>query len=152
MKIGFFGHSNISLTREMREIVKNKIVDILKNNENVEFFLGGYGVFDFTCASILKELKNKYTNFKSIFVTPYISETYLKNNFSKELYDDCIYPPLENTPKKIAIIKRNYWIVDNCDFLIFNVSHSISGAYKILEYAQQRKVKHLNIGDKKTAF
>lgn len=145
MKIGFFGHSNISLTENKFIALKNMLIKILENNENVEFYLGGYGLFDYTCAIILKELKEKYSNFKRIFITPYIDDIYLKNKFDKNLYDSSLYPPLESTPKKIAIIKRNYWIVDNCDFLIFHITHPISGAIKPFEYAQQKKVPYYNL-------
>ena len=147
MKVGFFGHSNISLTENKLVKLKNIIIEIIENNEYVEFYLGGYGVFDYTCAKMLKELKEQYSNFQRIFITPYIDNTYLKNKFDKNLYDLSLYPPLENTPKKFAIIKRNYWIVDNCDFLIFYVTHSISRAIKPFEYAKHKKVAYYNLAN-----
>ena len=69
----------------------------------------------------------------------------LKNKFNNDLYDGCIYPPIENTPKKYSILKRNYWIIDNCDYLIFYVIHSFGGAVKALEYAKRKKVKFINL-------
>ena len=145
MKVGFFGHSNISLAEDKHSTLKNLLIKIIENNKSVEFYLGGYGTFDYTCALILQELKANYSNFKRIFITPYIDNVYLKNKFDKNLYDLIIYPPLENTPKKVAIIKRNYWIVDNCDFLIFHVIHNISGAIKAFEYAKHKNVPYYNL-------
>mgnify|MGYP003300022464 CR=1 FL=1 len=81
MTVGFFGHSKIDLTNEEHNKLENIIIRILKNNARVRFFLGGYGVFDYACANILKNLKGKYGNFETIFITPYINETYLKNKF-----------------------------------------------------------------------
>lgn len=145
MTVGFFGHSKITLTNEEHNRLENIIINILENNACVKFFLGGYGFFDYACANILKNLKGKYDNSETIFITPYINESYLKNKFINDLYDDCIYPPLENSPKKYAIIKRNYWIADNCDFLIFYTIYSFGGAYKVYQYAKRKNIKLINI-------
>ena len=145
MKIGFFGHSDTYLTNDKLTKLTEIIEEIICTNKNTEFFLGGYGNFDFICAQILKNLKNKYRNFKRIFITPYIENTYLSNKFDKELYDDCIYPPLENIPKKYAILKRNCWIIDNCNFLIFYKNNSCGGTAKAYKYAKQKQIKLINI-------
>lgn len=147
MTVGFFGHSEVVLTIEEHNKLKTLLINLLKNNDFITFFLGGYGSFDYTCVKILKELKNQYSNFKSIFITPYTNETYLKNRYDKKLYDDCIYPPLERTPKKFTILKRNYWIVDNCDFLIFHILYSFGGAVKIYEYAKRKNIELINISN-----
>ena len=147
MKVGFFGHSDILLTKLEIDKLTNLIINILNNNSFVEFFLGGYGNFDYICASILKELKHKHKNFKRTFVTPYISNTYLKNKFNLNLYDNCVYPPLENTPKKYAILNRNNWIIENCDFLIFYVTHSFGGTSKAYKHAIVKNLKYINIAN-----
>lgn len=145
MKVGFFGHNDARLTVEEIKTLKNMIMNIITTNDNVEFFLGGYGTYDYTCAKILKNIKSELDNFKSFFISPYQNQVYLKNKFNKDLYDGCIYPPIENTPKRYAILKRNYWIIDNCDYLIFYFTHTFGGTAKALEYAKRKKVKFINL-------
>lgn len=66
-------------------------------------------------------------------------------NVSK-IFDDAIYPDLETVPKRLAIIKRNEWMINNSDFLIAYVDHDWGGAYKTLEYEEKRrKIKIINI-------
>ena len=57
----------------------------------------------------------------------------------KKFYDDTIYPPLENVPKKYAIIRRNEWIVENADVVIACVKYSWGGAAKTSQYAKRKK-------------
>ena len=144
MKVGFFGHRDTYLNKEKLDKLEKLIVDVISKNKQVEFFLGGYGNFDYYCAKILLQLKTEYSNFKLTFITPYLNTNHLKEVIENNLYDDYIYPPLENTPKKYAIIKRNFWIVDNCDFLIFNVKHSYGGAYRAFKYAKQKDKEFIN--------
>ena len=51
------------------------------------------------------------------------------------MYDGTIYPPLENVPKRLAIIKRNEWMVDHADVIVAYVLHDWGGANDMLQYA-----------------
>lgn len=113
-------------------------VDIL-HKEN-----GGYGNFDNEMCKILSKLKTNFSNIKIIFVTPYLSPSYSKLKYADKYFDEIIYPPIESAPKKLAIIKRNEWMVDNCDLLIAHISHSWGGANKTLEYAIKRRKHYIN--------
>ncbi len=59
------------------------------------FLLGGYGRFDMISAMTVKELKKKYPHITSTLVIPYLTREY-----DLSLYDDSVYPPLENVPKR----------------------------------------------------
>ena len=135
MIITFCGHGNISLNQN--EIEKNKdfLIEIIKQFPDSEFFLGGYGYFDRLVFSLLKKIKRDFPCFKLIFISPYPDRSYNKLKTATELYDETIYPPLETIPKKYAILKRNKWMVDNCDLLVAYVKYSWGGAEKTLEYA-----------------
>ena len=145
MIIGFCGHSDVLLSNDERTIIKNIIIDLVSKNDKVEFYLGGYGNFDYACANILKELKSTYSKIERVFITPYANEKYIKNKFDKTLYDTCIFPALENVPKKLAIIRRNFWIVDKCDVLICYVSYNFGGARKTYDYAKNKGVSIYNL-------
>lgn len=147
MVVAFIGHSQLVFTDKLYKILNDKLIKILIENKSVEFYLGDYGEFDSVCLSILRNLKNKYPNVKTIFVTPYISSNYYKLENAKYLYDETVYPPIENTPLKFAISKRNEWMIDNCDLLICYVKNSYGGAYRAFRRAVNKKIPHINLAE-----
>ena len=106
---------------------------MVKNGES-SFLLGGYGNFDLIAASAIKAIKEKYSNVKSILVLAYLDQKY-----NKDLYDDTIYPDIENVPRRYAIVKRNQWMIDKSNFVIAYVEHSWGGAAKTFNYAVKKK-------------
>ena len=96
------------------------------------------------CAECINELKNDYPFIKSYLILAYIPGK--RSQFGIDFYkrfDDIIYPEIEKTPLKFAVIKRNKWVINKSDFLIAYVEHNWGGAYKTLEYA--KKKKHMQI-------
>ena len=112
------------------------------------FYSGGKGSFDWLCAHALDELKKDYPFITSYCVLAYMPKK--KDMYTKvllKLFDKTIYPGIENTPPRFAILKRNQWMIDNSNFLIAYVKRSHGGAYKTLEYAEKKKtIKIINIG------
>ena len=98
------------------------------------FFLGGYGQFDSMAASVVRNLKIKHPQIRSVLVLPYLDREY-----DASAYDESIYPPLENVPKRFAISRRNEYMVDNADVVIAYVLYSFGGAAKTLKYAEGKK-------------
>ena len=49
--------------------------------------------------------------------------------------------------RKTAIIKRNEWMVENCDLLIAYVKYSWGGARKTLDYAIRKKKPYINFAE-----
>lgn len=141
MKISFFGHRKIYNQDEIKRKVTTILSDILKNTNFLEFYCGGYGDFDSICYSIVKEFKKKNDNIKILFVSPYMEESFLRK-INTDLYDEVIYPPIENFMKRFAIIKRNEWIINQSDLIIFFVEFDSGGAYRALNFAK-RKNKHI---------
>lgn len=97
----------------------------------------------------LKELKNDFPEIELIFITPYIDKNYSKLEFAKYHYDDVIFPPLENVPRKFAILKQNEWMVDEADLVIAYVMYSWGGAAKTLEYAKRKNKTIINLASTK---
>ena len=139
MPVTFCGHGKINYGDKIKKELKSEIEKAIKKGESI-FLLGGYGKFDLLAAYAIKELKIKYPYIKSILVIPYLNRIYDKN-----LYDESIYPSLENFPKKFAIIKRNEWTVNKSDIIIAYVEHNWGGAAKTLEYAYKKKIKIINL-------
>ncbi len=82
----------------------------------------------------LTEHKVIYPHITRTLVTPYLNREY-----DLTFCDDSLYPPIESTPLRYAILKRNEWMVDNADLVVACVRYSWGGAAKTLEYAKRRK-------------
>ena len=143
-RITFCGHRDFYPTDQLKQEVIKIITDFV-GDEDVEFLLGGYGNFDAFALSCCKEYKKAHPNSTLIFVSPYLDDTYLKNKNSDLKYDLTIYPPLENTPKKYAILKRNEYMVANSDLLIAYVLFGFGGAAKTLNYAKRKNKACKNV-------
>lgn len=143
MVISFIGHKKI----ENHNLLKVMVFGILQSinaNVNLTFFCGGYGDFDRLCASAVKDLKAVRNNVRSVFVTPYIGISYaakLKAIVDSNLYDEILYPAIENVPYKFAISARNKYIVDSSDLIISYVINKWGGAYSSLKYAEHKLKK-----------
>ena len=112
--VTFCGHSEIpAVNKEKLSVEICELAEKLINIGAVTFLLGGYGDFDKLCAITLHKLKQKYPHIKSILVVPYIDKDYDTN-----LYDFSLYPPIEEVPRKFAILERNKWMVRKADVII----------------------------------
>ncbi len=118
--VTFCGHRIIE--SQDRKIITQKLFEELENlikQGATEFLLGGYGSFDMLCAVVIDDLKIKYSDIKSILVIPYLNREY-----DTRLYDYTEYPPIEKTPLKFAISKRNEYMVNKSDVVISYVKYS----------------------------
>lgn len=140
MIITFCGHADFIRTDD----IKIKMMNILKTqigDGSAEIFLGGYGAFDFFAYECCKKYKNTHPNVKLVFITPYLNR--VKEN--PENYDEVVYPPLENVPYRLAILKRNRWMVEKADIIIAYVERESGGAYQSLKHAEKHHKCIINI-------
>lgn len=146
MIVTFCGHSQIYYAEKLT----CKILDILNaeiKDETVDFYLGGYGQFDNIAKKSCESFQMTHPNAKHYFVTPYIDNEYLSGRKNIiDTYDGSIYPDIENTPKRYAILQRNKWMVRQADLLIAFINYSWGGAVKTLEYAHKIKKRYINLG------
>lgn len=146
----FFGHSNL-YGEKLEERLKAEIINCIESKGINDFLLGGYGEFDLLCARVLRELKTKYAQIKTYLVLAYLDKKFdeIDKKYNELTFNELIYPELEKVPKKFAIIRRNKWIVDNSDFIIFFVTHLWGGASKMFEYATKRQKNFVNLNSTK---
>ncbi len=150
MIITFADHSFVPSQNKIKEIVKEQIRNHISNDEFVTFYLGGYGHFDSICAHACRELRQEFSKVELVYVTPYRSlseQEKIKDMQRMGIYDTSIYPPIENTPPKFAISKRNEWMMANADLVIVYVNRTYGGAYQSLQAAKRKKKKIINICD-----
>ena len=133
MRITFCGHKEVWDREPVERWLKQVCGELISQGAN-EFFLGGYGHFDYMCASVLRELKKTHPQIRLILVLPYLNSTMITDG-----YDETVYPPLETVPPRFAIVRRNEWMVRESDVVVAYVIRGFGGATKTLEYARRKK-------------
>ena len=139
MVVAFCGHKNVYQTERVSQQVKQIVSSLVKEGADT-FLLGGYGSFDSIAAITVRELKKDYPGLRSILVLPYLNRDY-----DASLYDESVYPPIEDVPKRFAISRRNEWMVDKADVIIAYVDHDWGGAAATLRYAERKKKRIINV-------
>ena len=128
--------------------VENKIPLVLEEliqKGYTIFYDGNSGAFDKKCATAVIELKHKYPHIKLIRILTYYHHEKDKYEIPS-CYDGSILPDIEELHYKQKIIKRNEWIIDNCDILVCHIQNTYkSGAYRTLKYAQKKNKIVINI-------
>ena len=149
MIITFCGHSKIYGEQEELQRKVLSAIEEAAEGKDVTFYLGGYGSFDSIALCAAKRYKEEHPASRLLFILPYFGKEYFA---SKETYikkcDDTLYPELEKTPKRLAISKRNEWMIKSADYVIAYVDHSWGGAAKALLFAHKRKTPYRNLGNK----
>ena len=145
MIISFFGHSNY-LESEDDECRVLSILDDISKGEQVDFYLGGYGSFDYFALHCAKKFKEKHPDAKLYLICPYMGKWLDDRQQDIERdYDASIYPEIEHVPLKFAISKRNEWIGQQADYIIAYVNKHYGGAYKALLYAHKHNKPYTNL-------
>ena len=146
----FAGHRNIN-ENMVAPPVNATIKELLQKDMDFLFYTGGMGDFDLLCGQIVRRTKKRCPEKRIRLV---LVEPYMKNsiNTDKErlqaLYDDIEVPlELAGCHPKAAIGKRNRILIDRSDYLIACVTHQYGGAYQTLRYAQQRRIKIINVAN-----
>ena len=145
MIIAFCGHSTYtgSLEDEKRLL---KLLQKVACNNQIDFYLGGYGNFDAFALKCAKRYKEYNRNAKLVFITPYLGKWLSdRKDILKVNYDEIVYPEIERVPRKFAIIKRNEWIIDRADYVFAYVKTHYGGAYRTLLYADKNKKPYTNL-------
>lgn len=84
MVISFCGHRYIFCQEEILKKITFYLNKIIKKNDNVEFYLGGYGDFDEIARIACTKYKKTNPNSKLFYITPYINITTTKMSFLKK--------------------------------------------------------------------
>ena len=150
MVISFFGHADFCEQKDYYNELFDLVLSLCKNQDSVELFFGGYGNFDSFCYSVCAEIKKTKKNVTLCYVTPYLGSYLEKRGYLQTKYDQVVYPEIENAPKRLAIIKRNEWMINKSDFVICYVNRSFGGALVCLKYALRKKKRVFNLAEQKT--
>lgn len=122
MTVTFYGHSDFVVTKESAALLE-AVLKALTEEGARRFLCDTYGNFDGVCYCVLKELKKEYDGINLVFVSPYLSIGKIVNQDYVNRYDETVFPPIERTPLKFAIVKRNECMVDNSDVVVAHVEY-----------------------------
>ena len=147
--ITVFGHSKFyNDSDELINQIKNDIINKVENEGFNTIYIGGYGKFDWFMARIVKDLKKSYPSLKSYLVLAYPNPKWdeFDKRLIKDYFNDHFYPDISPIMPRYAILKRNRWMIDHAEYIIFYVNCRWGGASKALEYAKRKKKPFKNYG------
>lgn len=150
MIVAFCGHANyVEQSGDKEDVLR--FLEKRVGDSSVEFFLGEYGNFDSFAYACAKRFRELHSRAKLIFVTPYLSEHYRKNDplYLQARFDQIIYPPIEHVPPRYAILHRNQWIAREADLLIAYITHEYGGAHTMYRHASRAGKEIYNIAEKR---
>ena len=147
-RISFIGHRQISSVAFIENQVERLAAEFMRQADFVEFYLGRNGEFDIAAASGIKRAQKRIGHEKSalILVLPYEMKDL---PYYQAFYDEVILPVDSSVHFKLAITKRNKWMVESTDLLIAYVTKPQGGAYHTLCYAQSLGRQICNLGEGK---
>jgi len=128
----FIGHQDLE-NSDVQEWLFQQITQLIEQGTHT-FYFGGYGKFDIMAAKVVKNLKMQLPDIQLVLVLPYLDK-----KWDTDLYDESLYPLIEKVPKRLAILKRNKWMIDASDIVIAYVIRNRGGAFTSLKFARRRK-------------
>ena len=139
----FFGHRSIiddvSVKQQLYEVVEELIV-----NQDVDtFLLGEMGDFEIIAGKVLNELKRSYPFIQRIEILCFAEQLNRKSKIQSDGFD--YLDELDLYKRRARIIKRNQWVIDNSDILVFFVHSPYGGAYQSYLYAKKKKKDIINL-------
>lgn len=134
----FFGHRECYGldSKVLRETVEKLIAQGVDT-----FYVGNQGQFDSMVYRCLKQLREVHPHIRVCIVLAYL----LTEKADGEDLIDTMYPEIEGHPK-LAIERRNRWMLQSSDYCICYIDHTWGGAYKFARLAKRCCKEVINIG------
>lgn len=133
--------------------VKEKIIELIENENVTDFLVGEIGGFEDDAYDAVLEVKKLYPHIRVILVISKISELHTVGECDshyiskKRDCDDFIYPDkCALGYKRLSIVYRNRYIIDNTDFIIAYNRYQ-GRAYEFCQKAQKLGVHVIELAD-----
>lgn len=136
----FIGHreTDASLLPKIKAAAER----LIQQQQVSDFYVGMYGNFDRLSGEAVIQLKRDYPGVRLFLVIPYHPAD--RPIEAPPGYDGTYYPEgMEAVSRRYAIVKANRMMIDTCDWLVAYVTHTISNAHNLLEYAMRQQKKGL---------
>ncbi len=134
----FIGHREA--TEELLPALQAAIEKHITVYGVTEFIVGHYGNFDRISGRAVVAAKRTHPEITLTLLLPYHpAERPIK---TPPGYDATFYPPgMEKTPRKVAIVRANRYMIAHSDYLIAYVRYAAGNARELLTYAQNKESK-----------
>ena len=137
----FFGHRDIR--EEVEPTLRSTLIDLIENKNVRKFYVGSHGGYDHMVRRLLIELKEIYPIDYAVVLAYLPGKKY---DPEIESPTDTILPDgIESVPRKFAINYRNKWMIEQSDYVVTYVKHTIGGASQFKELAEKKKKIIINI-------
>ena len=108
------------------------------------FWCCGFSGFDLNAALAILKLQDDFPGIKSILIRASLPT---KPDPFPGLYDGALYPDgLESLPSRLAVVKRNQWMVKHCDLIIASAGNDLCDAYEVVLMARRYGNPVVNLG------
>ena len=139
----FFGHRFVLDIKSVKEQLKTLLEKMITQEGVDTFYLGEQGDFEILSAEVLNELKPTYPFIQRIEVICFAEQLQRNGKIKSDGFE--YLDELDRCKRKARIIKRNQWVVDNSDILVFYVNTQYGGAYQSYLYAKKKKKDMINL-------
>lgn len=148
----YIGHNT---PPELKLRIRQEVVKLIENEDVDTFLVGEKGGYEIDAYDVVLEVQKQYPKIKIYFVISSVPELNAigANNdggyIKRRGFDDFIYPPkCEFGYKRLAIVYRNRYIIENSDFIIAYNEHE-GKAYEFCKAARSKGVKVIELSEKK---
>ncbi|MGN0487867.1 MAG: hypothetical protein ACI4HO_01240 [Ruminococcus sp.] len=106
------------------------------------FYVGTQGAFDRIAYAVLCDVRKRYD------IKIYRILAYMPKPGDTDTADTILPERLENSHPRHAIVKRNDWMLNRCEYVIAYVTHISGGSYKFVKAAEKKGNKVINLSNK----
>ena len=135
----FFGHRDCPGT--VRPGLRALVAELIETRGVDEFYVGRQGAFDTMVWSVLGELGEEYPHIRRAVVLerlPGRGEELGGLDFSQAIFPE----GLETVPPRLAILRRNQWMLEQADYVVTYITRSWGGA---AQFARQAVRQHKGV-------
>jgi uncharacterized phage-like protein YoqJ len=133
--------------------IREQAVNLIENEDVDTFLVGEKGGYEIDAYDVVLDLQKEYPHIRIIFVISNITDLHeMGGNASyvaqRRGFDDFIYPPkCELGYKRLGIVYRNRYIIENTDFIIaYNKREG--KAYEFCKSAKGKGVKVIELAER----
>ena len=146
-KVALFGHRRFNEHWVLDKHLLPLLRDLIRTKPFVEFYIGRNGEFDIYASTVIKRIQamTGKENSSLICVLPYPEKDI---EYYEKYYDSVIIPECaENAHPKVAITKRNRWMVEQSDLVVCYIERESGGAYTALKHAKGLQKQIINLAN-----
>ena len=154
MKICFIGHRKIENLLNVRLLLKQTVLELIKKGADV-FLFGSMSEFDGLAWEVVTEFKKDFPYIKRVYVrSAYKNINKFYEDFLLKSYEETYFPPKIENAGKYSYVERNYDMINNSTYCVFyynknyvpNIKRN-SGTKIAYEYAKKKKKEIINLYD-----